>query len=172
MVAIVTANDIAEAGFRTLPPVAPFMGRDGKKMLVPERPLLAHDRVRFAGEEVAWWSRRSRAAARDAADLIEVEYEELPAVIGFDKALAPARRSMPTFRTMSASISSTATPRKTEALIAGAAHVARVCGKPARGAQPDGAARGARLVRRRARHLGAALSRTRAALRCATRSRS
>ena len=31
---------------------------------------------------------QSREAARDAADLIEVEFEELPAIIGFDKALA------------------------------------------------------------------------------------
>jgi carbon-monoxide dehydrogenase large subunit len=73
VVAIVTANDVAEAGFRTLPPVAPFAGRDGKKMLVPERPILAGDRVRFAGEEVALVVAETRAAARDAADQIEVE---------------------------------------------------------------------------------------------------
>ena len=88
VVAILTGEDIAAAGFRTLPPVAPFAGRGGKKLLVPERPLLARERVRFAGEEVAMVIAETRAAARDAADLIEIEYDELPAVIGFDKALA------------------------------------------------------------------------------------
>jgi carbon-monoxide dehydrogenase large subunit len=127
VVAIVTANDVAEAGFRTLPPVAPFAGRDGKKMLVPERPVLAHDRVRFAGEEVALAIAETRAAARDAADLIEVEYEDLPAVIGFDKALAPGvtalHANIPDNVCFDFEYGDAA---KTAALIDGAAHVARV----------------------------------------------
>ncbi len=61
----------------------------------PSGRILAHDRVRFAGEEVALVVAETRAAARDAADLIEVEYEDLPAVIGFDKALAPGRHRAP-----------------------------------------------------------------------------
>jgi carbon-monoxide dehydrogenase large subunit len=85
---VITGNDIAAAGFRTLAPIAPLTGRDGKKILIPERPLLPEDRVRFAGEEVAMVIAHSRQAARDAADLIEVEFEELPATIGFEKALA------------------------------------------------------------------------------------
>src|SRR5271166_6105850 len=85
---VITGNDIAAAGFRTLAPIAPLTGRDGKKILIPERPLLPQDRVRFAGEEVAMVIAHSRQAARDAADLIEVEFEELPATIGFEKALA------------------------------------------------------------------------------------
>src|SRR6202040_2187366 len=40
VVAVVTGTDIAEAGFRTLAPIAPLVGRDGKKLLVPERALL------------------------------------------------------------------------------------------------------------------------------------
>src|ERR1700730_17997260 len=85
---VLTGNNIAAAGFRTLAPIAPLTGRDGKKILIPERPLLAQDRVRFAGEEVAVVIAQSLEAARDAAELIEVEYEELPVVIGFEKALA------------------------------------------------------------------------------------
>jgi carbon-monoxide dehydrogenase large subunit len=88
VVTVLTGNDIAAAGFRTLMPIAPLLGRDGKKILIPERPLLAQDRVRFAGEEVAMVIAQSREAARDAADLIEVEFEELPVIIGFEKALA------------------------------------------------------------------------------------
>ena len=93
VIAVVTGNDIVEAGFRTLAPIAPLTGRDGRKILVPERPLLPQDRVRFAGEELAMVIAQSRESARDAADLIEVELEELPAIIGFEKALA-ARASV------------------------------------------------------------------------------
>ena len=88
VIAILTASDIAAAGFRTLMPIAPLLGREGKKILIPERPLLAQDRVRFVGEEIAMVVAQTREAARDAADLIEVELEELSAIIGFDKALA------------------------------------------------------------------------------------
>src|SRR5436190_14151975 len=85
---VITASDIGAAGFRTLAPIAPLTGRDGKKVIVPERPLLAQEKVRFTGEEIAMVIAKSRQAARDAADLIEVEFEDLPPVIGFEKALA------------------------------------------------------------------------------------
>jgi carbon-monoxide dehydrogenase large subunit len=90
VVTVLTGKDIAEVGFRTLAPIAPLVGRDGQKILVPERPLLPQDRVRFVGEEVAMVVAESREAARDAADLVEIEYEELPVIIGFEKALAAA----------------------------------------------------------------------------------
>jgi carbon-monoxide dehydrogenase large subunit len=45
------------------------------------------DRVAFAGEIVAVVVARSAAEARDAAELVDVEYEELPAVVGIKKAL-------------------------------------------------------------------------------------
>jgi carbon-monoxide dehydrogenase large subunit len=44
---------------------------------VPAHPLLAYDRVRYTGDGVALVVAESRAAARDALDLIEVEYEPL-----------------------------------------------------------------------------------------------
>ena len=43
-------------------------------------PVLAEDRVRFAGERVAAVAAEDRDAAEEALQLIEVEYEELPAV--------------------------------------------------------------------------------------------
>ena len=46
-----------------------------------ERRTLALDEVRFAGEEVAAVAAISEEIARDALDLIEVEYEELPAIL-------------------------------------------------------------------------------------------
>jgi carbon-monoxide dehydrogenase large subunit len=52
------------------------------------RPVLATDRVRFAGEAVAVVVAADRYAARDAVDLIEADYEPLTAVVDLEKALA------------------------------------------------------------------------------------
>jgi carbon-monoxide dehydrogenase large subunit len=52
------------------------------------RPVLATDRVRFAGEAVAVVVADDRYAARDALDLIEVDYEPLTPVVNPEKALA------------------------------------------------------------------------------------
>jgi len=88
VLAVLTAADIADAGFKTLPPIPPPPGRGGQGILVPQRPMLAHERVRFAGEEVAVVVAETAAAARDAADLIEIDYEDLPVMIGVARASA------------------------------------------------------------------------------------
>src|SRR5437762_7858403 len=51
--------------------------------------VLATDKVRFQGQEVAFVVAEDRYAARDALELIEVEYEELPVVVNARKALDP-----------------------------------------------------------------------------------
>ena len=51
-------------------------------------PVLAYERVLFVGERVAAVAAETREAAEDAVARIEVEYEELPAVLDFDDALA------------------------------------------------------------------------------------
>src|SRR5215472_6286825 len=51
------------------------------------RPALAQDRVRFVGEGIAVVVATSRYAARDAVDLIEVDYEPLTPVVDPEKAL-------------------------------------------------------------------------------------
>jgi len=56
-------------------------------MKAAPRPVLATDRVRFAGEAVAVVVASDRYAARDAIDLIEVEYEPLTPVVDPEKAL-------------------------------------------------------------------------------------
>src|SRR5690348_10437910 len=52
VIAVLTGRDVADWPFRTLPPIQPPPGRGGQKLLVPERPVLARDRVRFVGEEI------------------------------------------------------------------------------------------------------------------------
>ena len=106
-----------------MPPISPPPGRGGQGILVPERPVLARDRVRFVGEEIAVVVAETAAAARDAADLIEVEYEDLPVLIGFENAHGRGRRSPFTtiFPAMSASTSNMATRQKTAEAFARAA---------------------------------------------------
>jgi carbon-monoxide dehydrogenase large subunit len=53
------------------------------------RPPLAHDKVRFVGDAVAAVVAESRAAAVDAAELVVVDYDELPAAVDMEAALAP-----------------------------------------------------------------------------------
>ena len=88
VVAVLSGRDVADAGFTTLPPISPPPGRGGQGILVPQRSVLARDRVRFVGEEVAVVVAETAAAARDAVDLIEIEYEDLDVLIGFENAMA------------------------------------------------------------------------------------
>ena len=50
-------------------------------------PVLAYDRVRFVGERVAAVAAETRDAAEEAVRLIQVEYEELPAIVDIEDAL-------------------------------------------------------------------------------------
>jgi carbon-monoxide dehydrogenase large subunit len=54
---------------------------------IPDHWPLARDKARFAGDGVAIVVARSRALAKDAAELVDVEYEELPAVTDVEEAL-------------------------------------------------------------------------------------
>ena len=58
-------------------------------LLVKDETVLAKDRVRYSGEPVAAVAATSFAAAQAAARLIEIEYEELPAVFSPEEAMAP-----------------------------------------------------------------------------------
>src|SRR3979411_1792378 len=51
--------------------------------------VLATDKVRFQGQEVAFVVAEDRYAARDALELIDVDYDPLPAVVDAQRALDP-----------------------------------------------------------------------------------
>ena len=55
-------------------------------MTMPLRPALARDRVRHVGDAVALVVAETAAQARDAADLIQVDYEPRSAAVGTRKA--------------------------------------------------------------------------------------
>ena len=76
----------------------------------PRYPVLAEDRVRWVGDPVAFVVAETTAQAHDAAELIEVDYEPLPAVVSTAEATEPgAARSGTTARTISASWNCSAT---------------------------------------------------------------
>ena len=52
-------------------------------------PPLAADKVRCVGDRIAFVVAETPEAARDAAELVEIEYEPLPAVVHLDDAAAP-----------------------------------------------------------------------------------
>src|SRR5690349_11681220 len=53
------------------------------------QPLLVAERARFAGDRVAYVVAETAAQARDAAEMIEVDYEPLPAIVDLDDAAKP-----------------------------------------------------------------------------------
>ncbi|MDH4188642.1 MAG: xanthine dehydrogenase family protein molybdopterin-binding subunit [Betaproteobacteria bacterium] len=89
VLAILTGEDVVAAGFRSLPTLMPVKGRGGMALAAAHRPVLALERVRFVGEPVAIVVAETREAAQDAAELIELEWEELPAVVRGAQALEP-----------------------------------------------------------------------------------
>ncbi len=94
MLAVLTGKDVVGEGFATLPPIQPPPGRGGMALLWIDRPILARDRVRFAGEEIAVVVAETQRRRAHAADLIEVEFEDLPVLIGPLKAMAPGAFQM------------------------------------------------------------------------------
>ena len=89
VLAVLTANDVKAAGYDDLPVPAGLKRRDGSPMYKPRYPILAVDRVRWVGDYVAFVVAESLTQAQDAAELIRVNYEELPAVVSTAEAPTP-----------------------------------------------------------------------------------
>lgn len=79
VMAVLTAEDLEGTGSLGIP-----------TPLGERRPVLATDRVEFQGQEVAAVVAEDPYLAEDALELIEIEYEPLPAVVGADAALGEA----------------------------------------------------------------------------------
>ena len=84
--AVLVGADFPEK-FGTLRPAVTYKGRGNSDVITPERPILARDEVRFVGEEIAVVLADSPALALDAVEAIAVDYDELPAVVGWEAAL-------------------------------------------------------------------------------------
>src|SRR5215469_16393002 len=91
VLAVFTGDDLARDGIGTIPCLSAVTNRDGSCAVLPPHPAIAHGRVRHVGDTVAMVVAANAAAARDAAELIGVDYEPLPAVIETAHALNPSR---------------------------------------------------------------------------------
>lgn len=89
VVAVYTAAELADANLAPYPILGKFEGRDGSTILRTQRPTLAADRVRYVGEQIAMVLAASAETARDAAELIQVEYRDLPVVTTVQEAMVP-----------------------------------------------------------------------------------
>ena len=79
--AVITGADLAAKGLAWMPTLSNDV-----------QAVLATDKVRFQGQEVAFVVAEDRYSARDALELIDVEYDVLEPVVNARKALTPTRR--------------------------------------------------------------------------------
>jgi len=85
---VLSGADVAADGLKAVPltpeasspPDIRIDNSDGTPHRIVRPPLLAVDTVRFVGEPVAFVVAETLAAAKDAAEAVQVEYDELPAV--------------------------------------------------------------------------------------------
>ena len=81
VVTVYTGKDMAADGVGGLPCGWQIHSKDGSPMVEPPHPPLVTDRVRHVGDQVAVVIAETLAQARDAAELIQVDYAEEPAAI-------------------------------------------------------------------------------------------
>ena len=102
VVAVLTAAEYLADGNRAMPhapasrspPDITLDNTDGSSIAVPDQMPLAIGRVRFAGEAVALIVGETLAAAKDAAELVVVDYRPLPAVTAAVAAAAPEAQEL------------------------------------------------------------------------------
>ncbi|MDR3532400.1 MAG: xanthine dehydrogenase family protein molybdopterin-binding subunit, partial [Rhodopila sp.] len=84
---VYTAADLAADGLGPLPCAALVNNRDGSPQAAPPHPVLADGAVRHVGDPVAFVVADSIKQARDAAELIEVDYDILPSITDLPAAM-------------------------------------------------------------------------------------
>jgi carbon-monoxide dehydrogenase large subunit len=89
VLAVLTGADYKAAGFGDLPVPGGLKRRDGIPGFRPSYPALVLDRVRMVGDYVAFVVAETYYQAVDAAELIEVDYEPLPAIVSTGDAIKP-----------------------------------------------------------------------------------
>ena len=85
---IVTGAQLQAAGIKPMPRAVNFKRADGSPLASPDRHILAAQRVRYVGEAVAAVVADTEQQARDAAEAVMVEYQELPHAVTLHDALA------------------------------------------------------------------------------------
>ena len=88
VVAVFAGSHMAADGLGGLPCGWGIHNKDGSPMVEPPHPPLVVDRVRHVGDIVAVVIAETKAQAKEAAALVDVEYENLPAVASLDAAVS------------------------------------------------------------------------------------
>jgi aerobic carbon-monoxide dehydrogenase large subunit len=126
VLAVLTGADWASSGFGNLPVAGGMTLRDGSPMYRPKYPALVRDRVRWVGDYVAFVVAETRHQAADAAELIEVDYEPLPAAVSTAEAAAPdAPRVFDDCKDNISFVYTVGDKAATDAAVARAAHVVK-----------------------------------------------
>jgi carbon-monoxide dehydrogenase large subunit len=86
VVAVFTGTDMAADGVGGLPCGWGITSKDGTPMAEPVHPPLVADTARHVGDQVAVVIAESRAIAKDAAELVDIDYEDLPSVTSIESA--------------------------------------------------------------------------------------
>ena len=87
--AVLTGEDYAREGFGGTQPTLKRTRPDGTPMFWRAYPVLARERVRTIGDPVALVIAETLGEAKDAAELVEIDYEALPAVTSVAEAAKP-----------------------------------------------------------------------------------
>ena len=89
VIAVLTGEDYAGDRLGDLPCIQSFSRADGSPMYRPPHPALVRHRVRRVGDNVALVIAETGSEARDAADLVDIDYERLPSVTSTAGAIEP-----------------------------------------------------------------------------------
>lgn len=89
VLAVLTGQDLIDAGLGLMTSGPEFKNRDGSAMKKPEQPPLTVDKVRFVGDPVACVVAETRAQAEDAAEAVLVDIDPLPAITTPQQGVAP-----------------------------------------------------------------------------------
>jgi aerobic carbon-monoxide dehydrogenase large subunit len=87
--AVYTGADYAADGLAMPKAAMPRKKRDGSPMFAPQRPALVVDRARYVGDPIAMIVADTLAEAKDAAELVIVDYEPLPSATSAADAAHP-----------------------------------------------------------------------------------
>lgn len=85
---VYTGEDLRNGGVGDMPNMTPFASYDGTPIHKTPRPALSVGRVRYAGEPIAIVVAETALQAADAAELIDVDMDILPAIIDIEEAMA------------------------------------------------------------------------------------
>ena len=124
--AVYTGADYAADGLAMPKAAMPRKKADGSPMFAPQRPALVVDRARYVGDPVAMIIADTLGQAKDAAELVEVDYEALPSVTSTaDAALPDAPRVWDENPDNISHTYERGDKAKTEAAFASARHIVR-----------------------------------------------